>query len=266
MSNKKVLILGCGWSGKITANLFLQNNISVWGSTTQPNKIDDLKNAGIHPILLNFSKESYHKVDTQKFKQQEFELIIISVNVRRDEDRKECLEKFNNIITFIKPIYYKQVVFLSSIGVYEPIDGVIIETSEMVKDGNLYLIEEYLKLHLKPLVILRLGGLFGYGRIPGKYFSNKTCTVGNEKANYIHGDDVAQAIFEIFKMVPLSDTYNLVAPVHPSKKEIYNTMANKYKFAPVLYKDGEIIQKEVSSIKITEKLGYQFKIPSPLDF
>lgn len=266
MEKKKILILGCGWSGKITAEHFIENNIGVWGSTTQASKIDDLAQAGIHPILLNFSVNNDKNKEVQEITQHEFELILISVNVRRNEDPQECLDKFKNLLNFIKPLHYKQIVFLSSIGVYTPIAGEITEKSEVVDEGNLYVIEEYLKTHLKPLVILRLGGLFGHGRIPGKYFSNKTCTVGAEKANYVHGDDVAHAIYTLFINLPLSETFNLVAPNHPPKKEIYDRMAIEHNFPPPTYEDGRIVQKEVSSKKIIEDLGFKFQTPSPLDF
>lgn len=266
MNNKKVLILGCGWAGKITAELFLKNNVNVWGSTTQVHKQDELKTKGICPILLDFSQDEISEKDLTILQEQHFDFIIVSVPVRRNEDATACLQKFKNVNHFLLNFKNIPMVYLSSIGVYEPINGTITETSPVKTDGNIFMIEEFLRTQINKLVILRLGGLFGYGRIPGRYFSNKVCTVGQEKANYVHGIDVANALLAIWKQGNSQGSYNLVAPHHPLKKDIYEQMAKKYDFLPVLYGEDTSIQKEVSSAKIIQELNFTFEAPSPLSF
>lgn len=264
--NKNILILGCGWVGKITAQLFLKNNINVWGSTTQTDKTDELQSKGISPVFLDFTQHEIAEDTLTIIKQNEFDFIIISVPVRRNEDARECLEKFINLNRFL--LHFKEVpmVYLSSIGIYESVNGTITETSKVKEDGNIFMIEEFLRNHILNLVILRLGGLFGHGRIPGKYFSNKICTIGHEKANYVHGTDVSRAIFNVWENRNSEGTYNVVAPEHPLKKDIYEQMAKKYDFLPVLYGRDTSIQKEVSSAKIIHDLNFTFEFPSPLEF
>lgn len=266
MKKRKLLILGCGWAGKITASLFLNDNFEVWGTTTQVGKLSDLTTAGIHSILLDFDKENnFNKVFTE-LQSHTFDLILISVPVRRNEETESCLSKFEHLAAFVGKLKAQQIVYLSSIGVYEPVNGSITEENKVIESGNIFLIEQSLKKSIKDLVILRLGGLFGFGRIPGRYFSNKVCTVGNEKANYVHGTDVAYSILEIWKKGISNETFNVVAPFHPLKKAVYEKMATKYNFPPVLYSDGINIQKEISSNKLVEELDFKFRAPSPLDF
>lgn len=266
MNNKNILILGCGWVGKITAQLFLEKNANVWGSTTQNDKMDVLNLKGISAVMLDFTQDIIAEDTLTTVKKNEFDFIIISVPVRRSEDAGECLEKFKNLNQFL--LHFKEVpmVYLSSIGVYEPINGTITETNKVKEEGNIFMIEEFLRNHITNLVILRLGGLFGHGRIPGKYFSNKICIVGQEKANYVHGTDVSRAIFNVWKNRNSEGTYNVVAPEHPLKKDIYEQMAKKYNFLPVLYGKDTSIQKEVSSAKIMKELNFTFEFPSPLEF
>jgi nucleoside-diphosphate-sugar epimerase len=266
MNNKKLLILGCGWVGKITADLFLENDFDVWGTSTQESKITELKEKGINSILLDLFNEYETGKDFIDLQKQSFDLILISIPVKRNEYPIQCFKKFEKLTELLFKIDYKQIIYLSSIGVYEPTGGIITEESPVIKNGNIFLIQDYLSKQLPNLITLRLGGLFGFGRIPGKYFSNKVCTVGQDKANYIHGTDVANVIFEIWKKKVKPTVYNIVAPIHPFKKDIYETMSKKYKFAPVLYSEGSNFQKEVSSKKLVEELDYKFKIPSPLDF
>ena len=265
MEKKKLLIIGCGWAGKITANLFMENDFQVWGTTTQKDKISELKEKGIHPILVDFTQEALLDDQLNDLQIHNFDIILISVPVRRNEDTLHCLSKFKNLTAFVTKLKAQQIIYLSSIGIYEAINGRITEESP-IQSGNISLIEALLRKTIKKIVILRLGGLFGFGRIPGRYFSNKVCTVGDEKANYVHGTDVAHSIFEIWKKDIYSQTFNVVAPVHPLKKTIYEVMAKKYNFLPVLYSEGKISQKEVSSNKLVEALNFKFHIPSPLDF
>jgi nucleoside-diphosphate-sugar epimerase len=267
MDKKKLLILGCGWTGKITADLFLENNFEVWGTTTQKEKITELQENGIHPVLLDLFKEDETEKAFINLQSQTFDVVLISIPVKRNEDTQSCIKKFENLAEILKKLTYKQIIYLSSIGVYEPINGIITEHSTVKENGNLFLVQDYLMKNLPSLTVLRLGGLFGFGRIPGRYFSNKTCTVGQEKANYVHGTDVARSILAIWKKGITKYIYNIVAPTHPLKKDIYTVMAKKYNFLPPsIYLDESLFQKEISSQKFMQELDFKFSLASPLDF
>lgn len=266
MIKKKILIIGCGWVGNLAADQFLKQEDLVWASTTQEDKLPLLEEKGIHPLLLDFTQGIPADDSVKSLEKQIFDLIIISVPVRRNEDPIHCREKFKNVIVLVNRLASKKVIYLSSIGVYEPKNGTIIETSAVKEQGTIFLIEEYLTHELNGLIILRLGGLFGFGRIPGRYFSGKVTTVGHEKANYVHGTDVARALLELSRKDVPAGPYNLVAPVHPLKKDIYEKMAEKYGFLPVLYAETASVQKEVSSQKLMDALHFTFALPSPLDF
>lgn len=267
MGKKKLLILGCGWAGKITADLFLENNVEVWGTTTQKENIKELQEKGIHPILLDlFNKDNIAKAYIA-LQNHTFDLILVSIPVKRNEDAQQCVKKFESLSELLAKLSYKQIIYLSSIGVYEPINGTITENSAIKEKENIYLAQNYLKQQIPNLTVLRLGGLFGFGRIPGRYFSDKPCSVGYEKANYVHGTDVARSIFELCKNGTSNKIYNVVAPNHPLKKDIYTVMSKKYNFPPPsLYIEEAVFQKEVSSQKLIQDLDFKFTFSSPLDF
>ena len=52
-----VSILGCGWYGYALAKALVSANYTVKGSTTTPDKLNTLKQAGINPFLVNFDGE-----------------------------------------------------------------------------------------------------------------------------------------------------------------------------------------------------------------
>src|SRR5690606_10546820 len=168
MDNKKLLILGCCWVGKITADLFLEKNFEVWGTTTQEGKIPELREKDIRPILLDLFNENGAQKALIELEKETFDLILISIPVKRNEDPVQCLSKFEKLAELLAKINYKQIIYLSSIGVYEPINGIITEDSHVKETGSIFLMQEYLSKRFIDLITLRLGGLFGFGRIPGR--------------------------------------------------------------------------------------------------
>src|SRR5690606_14641286 len=118
------------------------------------------------------------------------------------------------------------------------------------------------KLH--DVTILRLGGLFGGQRIPGKYFSNKKGIAGHPPVNYIHRVDAVRLVHWVIQQRLWNQTYNGVAPLHPSRREVYERNAFLLGFdKPSAYEDPPLSPwKKVSSNKILQS-GFQFIYPDP---
>ncbi len=126
--------------------------------------------------------------------------------------------------------------------------------------------EEYM-LELANTVVYRLGGLFGKNRVFAKYFSERICTTGEQPANFVHIEDVV-ALLEATTNRTLKHTvYNVVAPLHPKKKDVILASAKKYGYAlPLAFEAAETTQKIVSGELLQEELDYQFVLPDPLQF
>ena len=54
--SKTTGIMGCGWLGTPLAISLLENEIIVKGTTTQISKLDDLRNAGIDPYVVELTE------------------------------------------------------------------------------------------------------------------------------------------------------------------------------------------------------------------
>jgi len=262
-----VLILGCGWVGTIFAEKLIQQGCKVFASTTSPQKVEPMQEAGMTPYLIDFNNPALSRETF--LSTMHFDLVLISVPAKRREEYATCADKFKRLSSFVENIHASSIVYLSSVGIY-PATGQLIHEMDIPAeqlDKKLYQAEQTLLQQVKGLNILRLGGIFGYNRIPGKHFSNKTCPVADQRANYIHADDIFEIVMAIYRTKTSNQLFNAVSPHHPTKKEVILKMSTKYNFAlPSSFEDVKGPDKTVSSKKLVDILAYRFLYPNPIDY
>jgi len=144
---------------------------------------------------------------------------------------------------FLNKAFNPQVILLSSISFYDD-KKIIIGAEKLAKLKN------------SDTVILRLGGLMGYDRIAGKYTAGKT--IENTPTNYVHRDDVVGIIESIIEKRVKNKTFNVVAPIQSTKKEIYIQNASSFGFEKTSFKGLSNKTKSLSSEILCKVLGYEF--------
>lgn len=65
--------------------------------------------------------------------------------------------------------------------------------------------------------ILRLAGLVGHRRHPGRFFAGKTAPDGQHGVNLVHLEDVVGAITLLLQAPKGGHIYNICAPAHPAR-------------------------------------------------
>ncbi|WP_133638413.1 NAD-dependent epimerase/dehydratase family protein [Sphingobacterium paludis] len=258
----RFLILGCGWIGEALAETLVQQGHHVYATTTHSEKYQRLLAVGISAILANFDEE----VDLAHFP-KEVDFILNSIPAVKRLEQPLLEARFASVRKVVASIAYRKQLFLSSIGVYPDIDGRYTERSALGADAHKLRFAESCMLALPNTIVYRLGGLFGEQRIFAKYFQDKVCHTGAQLANFIHRDDVLTLIVLGFDQNLSSSCYNLVAPEHPTKRDVILASAAKYDFRlPRAFEDQDNFKKFVSGDKIRQELNYMFQYPSPLDF
>ncbi|GAA5025627.1 epimerase [Marivirga lumbricoides] len=263
---KQLSILGCGWLGLPLAKTFISKGYSVKGSTTSSSKLHTLQNAGIIPFHFELPDSS---IDPSFF---ESDYLVINIPPRTRSKGPDA--HFSEIISLIPQIPSQiKVIYISATSVYPDIDEKITEENEVDRNSDrskaLWQVEELLKSKLADqLTIIRMGGLLGYDRIPGKYFSGKKVENGGQKVNYIHRDDAVGLIIKVVEEESFDELYNGVAPLHPTREEVFLQNAKELGFMPPEFdeKPSTLTQRFISGAKIEHKLDYSFLYPDPLSF
>lgn len=246
---KDLGIIGCGWLGLRIAKHFDQQ-FKIFTTTTTESKILYLEDLGFNPTVKHFPNP-----DSEIWQK---DAVIIAVTCSKKTSHEVLLQRFEGICKFLKG--HSGPLFLtSSTGIYPEIKTLITETtfddSELAP--NLLLVEQLVKEYFPQTNILRLAGLMGDERYLAKYAVSSP----DSPVNHIHYDDVSRSINILLEKGINGKTYNVAAPLHPSKKEV------------ILYQTtGKIVTNEmnggriISSENLIKDTDFSYLHPNPLLF
>ena len=270
---KKVSIIGLGWLGEATGMLLQTQGYQVLGSSTRSEKVGLLREKGLDAV--HFALDPDPKgIDYQRLFESEI-LVVTLPPRRRQGDGEAYLQQLASLRDLITSTEVKQVLFISSTGIYpnesksspyteaEPINAsnagnpVLYEAEALMETPSTY-----------QLTVLRMGGLMGADRIPGTYFSGKEQVVGHTRVNFIHQADAAGMISWVIDQGLWNQTFNGVAPEHPFRREVYAKNSSTLGILPPASYQEAADEKEgrwISSEKV-RATGFTFNFPNPLDF
>ena len=116
------------------------------------------------------------------------------------------------------------------------------------------------------VIILRLAGLFGPGRSPGRFFSGKTnIPNGLAPVNMIHQEEVVSLINSLIDSDSASGVYIGSTPSHPTKEEFYTLAAHIDKLPEPDFIPEKLSWKIVESERVEKELGFIYKFPNLID-
>lgn len=271
----KISILGCGWLGFPLAQKLIDTGYEVKGSTTSESKIDILQSNKIEPFLIELTEDKITGTISEFLNDSEILIIDIPPGLRKiteNTTEKTFVNKIKTLLPFVENSTIEKVIFISSTSVYSESDLIPTVTEESIlhpdtESGKQLAEVENLFRNTSNFqtTIIRFGGLIGENRNIVKMISGKT-NVANPEApiNLIHQVDCIGIICEILKQVQhdkvWNETFNAVAPNHPTRKKYYTEKAKQLDLIAPLFNENETnIGKIVSSEKLEKVLGYRFR-------
>ncbi len=267
----QISILGCGWLGLPLAKALLQNGFSVNGSTTSSEKLSVLENSGIRPFQITLESDSISG-NIESFLRGS-KTLIIDFPPRLRGNSKDPLNalgmsfvgKIETLLPFIEKSEIENVIFVSSTSVYGDDNSIVTEETEPhpeTESGNQLIHAEQLLQSNSTFktTVLRFGGLIGEDRHPVHFLAGRT-NIENPNApiNLIHQEDCMGIIKKVIEINSWGETFNGVAPFHPSRKEYYTQKAVELNLAlPEFNYQLPTFGKIVLSKKVEKVLDYSF--------
>lgn len=265
---KQISILGCGWLGLPLAKSLLEKGFLVKGSTTSLEKIPVLESKRIQPFLVTLSAiEGLNDENEIDSFLATSEILIIDIPPKlRSVSSENFVKKIQNLIPYIEKAKIEKIVFISSTSVYGDGNYAITETTKTDPDteSGKQLLESETLLQINPnfkTTIVRFGGLIGEDRHPVRFLSGRK-NIENPKApiNLIHQTDCIGIIETIIGLNCFGETFNAVAPFHPTRKEYYTRKAMELDLAlPEFEQTKSSVGKTILSDKVENTLGYKFQ-------
>ena len=274
-----VSILGCGWLGRPLGQHLVKQGRSVRGSTTTPEKLDRLRDDGIEPVLLTLDPDLSGSDPGSLF---DSEILVLNVPPSRGSD--DVKARHRRQIEAVRDSAVdgrvEWILFASSTGVYPSVEQTV--TEDDVPPGNPdtlpgsrrstgeALVEvEGLLMNETPdldVTIVRLGGLYGGDRNPGRFLAGRTdVSKPGSPVNLIHQDDAVGVFTAIIEQNVRGEIFNACADEHPERHVFYPKAAEATGLEPPTFDmTDDTTGKLVSNQKLKTRLGYQFQHPDPL--
>jgi nucleoside-diphosphate-sugar epimerase len=258
-----VSIVGCGWYGFAFAKALVNKWIKVKGSTTSADKLTLFAEHGIEPYIIDLSPEK--EILNPDFFRCDVLWISIPPKARAGQGA-EYLLKIKSLIAHINSNNIKQVVLISSTGVYADNNGEVTELNTPAPDSEsgkiLFAAENLLREQTTfTTTIMRFAGLIGPGRDPGRFFAGKTDVPNGEApVNLIHLTDCVGISCAILDKQAFGYTFNAVSPSHPTRTEFYTQAAITAGLDAPEFIEEKNSWKLVSGINVSELLDYKYQV------
>lgn len=259
MNDLSTTIIGCGWLGRAFGEALVQQGEKVYGSVRSEEGFEQLSQVGIHPFQLDLNEAvSIPKEIAEQTKN----LVITLPPLHRDEPMRyhsklvALLEQFADNIS---------VIFTSSTGIYPDEEGEYDESYSFSTDQDssiLNVAENAIRENSSAHIIFRLGGLIGPNRHPIRYLQGRN-EVKNPLGliNFVHQGDCVRAMLLALETKEIAETFNLVFPDRPTRKDYYFSAAKHYQLEPPTFSNESPSKRIISSEKIRQQFDFEFKYP-----
>jgi len=269
---KKVAIVGLGWLGMPLAMALTARGWQVTGSKTSPDGVDAARRCGIDAFQLVLTPEIECEADELATLMAVDALVVTLPASRTVQGGEEYMQAVQNVVDTALAHKVPRIIFTSSSSVYGIGSGVMKESSalqpESVAGKTLVELENW--LHDLPgtsVDIVRLAGLVGPNRHPGRFLAGKTgLDNGGHAVNLVHLDDVVDAIVLLLQTPKGGRVYNLCASKHPARDDFYPFVSKQLGLVPPTFvaERERSAGKVVDGSKICNELGFEYSYDDPM--
>ncbi|MFJ5159201.1 SDR family oxidoreductase [Pantoea sp. NPDC088449] len=269
---KKVAIVGLGWLGMPLAMALTTRGWQVTGSKTSPDGVDAARRCGIEAFQLVLTPELECEAEELDTLMAVDALVVTLPASRTVKGAEDYMQAVQNVVDTALAKKVPRIIFTSSSSVYGSGEGVMKENSplqpETVAGKTLVELENW--LHDLPgtsVDIVRLAGLVGPNRHPGRFLAGKTgLENGGHAVNLVHLDDVVDAIVLLLQTPKGGHVYNLCASKHPSRDSFYPSVSKQLGLEPPTFvaEPERSAGKVVDGSKIANELGFEYTYDDPM--
>ena len=277
-NNYSVGIVGCGWLGKALASDLLEQGASVLATSSQQDNVERLQTLGINAQQLVLpsavEKLTQHDVFTQQ-------CLVIAITPQFKHGRIDYGEKILQLVDAAEQRgKVQRIILLSSTAVYQGLEGLVDENSNLnldeINSAELSSLNkvailnkaEQLVLNFKGQgSVLRLAGLVGPARHPGKFLMAKRALKNTTApVNLIHQQDAVGLLLSLLMPESPQGIFNGVSDTHVTKAHYYQAAAKSLglKVPEFNLDKEEDSTRIVGGDKAKQQLDYSFIYPDLL--
>ncbi len=269
-----VSIIGCGWLGQVFAQTLLEKKIAVLASYQSQSTRDKLNRLNIPatqlilPIAVSDNKLDIDAnstlVDKALFQQ---DVLVIALPPQLKKGKFDYPLKIQQLVQLAESGQTKHIILLNSTAIYNGLVGEIDENTSLnlnaEKVETLLAAEQAVQSFSKQFHILRLAGLVGPNRHPGKFLqSGRIFTNASAQVNLVHQADVVNIINSLIESSTVlpRQIYNVVSATKTSRKDYYQVAAKALGLDIPSFEQEQVSStgKQVLGEKLRKELPYKY--------
>ena len=231
-TDKQISILGCGWLGLPLLRHLIADGYSVSGSSRDPATLAAITGAGGRAFRVDLPGEV-----PPGFVPDPFGILIVALPPRGRALGAAATDHYLAALASLPRLRSRSapgILFLSTTGVYGDATGRVTEATPpapaTASARAVAAAERWLADLPAHYAVLRLAGLVGPHRHPGRFFGGRGRPVsdGDAPVNLVHQDDVIAAVRLLLERGFTRGTVlNVCAATHPPKGEFYTAAARR---------------------------------------
>ena len=270
-----MLILGCGYLGLRVAQRLQAQGYAVTTTTRSETRRAELIAEGFEAVRFELADAA-----TSALLARPFERVVYAVAPGRDSDPQ--LAFLDGVVAAARRLRTRCFVYVSTIGVYAQQDGDELDEespAEPAEDRPRWIrAAEHELLELStagtiPVVVMRLGGLYGPGRSPVDWLGRPEMRARLEARgrdaymNWIHIDDAANAVVLAAQHGRAGEIYLGVDGSPVRRGEFFDCAAACSGTPPLEFREASSddtpdLGKRLSCEKALRELGFEPQFPS----
>ncbi|MEG0006676.1 MAG: NAD-dependent epimerase/dehydratase family protein [Aeromonas sp.] len=249
-------IVGAGWLGLPLAKALQGAGMRVVVTVSSAEKAARLQSEGITAFPLLLASEL---AEPLPFRCRE---LVVCVPPSKTDDYPAAVAR---LCQLAQAAGTQKVLFISATSVWASGQGEEEIPSPAHARGERMLAAEQAVLGagFACALVLRPAGLYGPARHPGRFLAGKTLAGGGQAVNLVHLDDVVAACLLMLEQGQDGDAYNLSAPVHPRREQLYPFASRLLGLAPPVFTEPSGDFAPIKGQQICQRLGFVYRWPDP---
>ncbi|MBU6384139.1 MAG: SDR family oxidoreductase [Verrucomicrobia bacterium] len=268
-----IVIIGCGYIGMEAAAIWKKKGLHVTSTTRHPERLDALSKVSQKSVILKEVGDAEELVPLIA----DNEVIVVTIGADSPDQYESAYLNTAQLIRHLalEMDMPRHLIYTSSTSVYGDHKGQWVdETSELLAtsdQGKILIETEQQYLSLEEIgwtpCILRLAEIYGPGRELSRrvkqFHGHVLPGSGDHYTNMVHEKDCASALDYALRH-HLEGIYNLSDDEHPTRKELYDAISQKFQLPKVKWDPTHTPlhtgNKRVSNHKIKAE-GFAFQFP-----
>ena len=261
----KIIIVGCGWLGQQLAPVLSAAGYSLVATRRTAVACDTLSPA-VDCQVLDLSQP----VEMTAQLKQLFAgaVVLCAIAPGRQPGDNQYVQSLQHLAQLMQAAKSRAVIHFSSTGVYQGLDGVVNEATPLqlsLPRVQLLVAAEQALAQFTPCITLRLAGLMGPGRHPGRFAGGKTLADPQAPINMVHSADICRAVLSVLANdLQHGAVYNLACPQLMSRQAFYQDAATRCG-TTVSFTAATSLQRQVDAQLFIRQFSFHYQFLSAAD-